>query len=385
MRALLDKELADALERRGLRSRPWAVEVDESAYSFLIAKGFSPDLGARPLKRAVEQHLLAPLAAAIVEQSVPAGDQFLFVTAPAGERIEVTFVDPDAELEPTPDGDAPGPALALTGLARSAKGEKEAVAFLLAELQRITDQVNAAQERKGHALSALSEPDFWDRADRFEILAEAEYLDRLQAACRTAERLGARLRRSVRPDGRANAELVGILARRLYVLECALAGIGNAAPTDVFLFLRAAGDETGDFTATLEEMYRRWSDERGMQLAGIGDVDGWRALTLSGLGCGEMLGPESGLHVLEHVDEDRDGSPVTDREQVLVLVVGREPGSDGRDEPMSGALAALRASELPTVVVRRYRPGRSPLVRDAVRGYRTGRVDRVLQGEFDLF
>jgi ATP-dependent Clp protease ATP-binding subunit ClpC len=35
--------------------------------------------------------------------------------------------------------------------------------------------------------------------------------------------------------------------------------------------------------------------------------------------------------------------------------------------------------------VRRYRAGESPLVRDAVRGYRTGRLDRVLAGDFDLF
>ena len=99
MRALLDKELADALARRGLRGKPWAVEVDESAYAFLIEKGFSPELGARPLKRAVERHLLAPLAASIVEQSIPDGDQFLFITAPRGDRIEVVFVDPDAEPE----------------------------------------------------------------------------------------------------------------------------------------------------------------------------------------------------------------------------------------------------------------------------------------------
>jgi ATP-dependent Clp protease ATP-binding subunit ClpC len=36
-------------------------------------------------------------------------------------------------------------------------------------------------------------------------------------------------------------------------------------------------------------------------------------------------------------------------------------------------------------VVRRYRPEPAPLVRDAVRGYRTGRLDRVLDGDFDLF
>ena len=99
MRALLDKELAEALARRGLRARPWAVEVDDSAYAFLIDKGFSPELGARPLKRALERYLLAPLAAAIVEQSVPEGDQFLFVSAVDGDRIEVTFVDPDAEAD----------------------------------------------------------------------------------------------------------------------------------------------------------------------------------------------------------------------------------------------------------------------------------------------
>jgi ATP-dependent Clp protease ATP-binding subunit ClpC len=39
----------------------------------------------------------------------------------------------------------------------------------------------------------------------------------------------------------------------------------------------------------------------------------------------------------------------------------------------------------PTVIVRRYRPGRASLVRDSIRGYRTGRLDRVLAGDFDLF
>ena len=96
MHALLDKELADVTQRRGWRGRPWAVELDESAIAFLIEQGFSPELGARPLKRAVERHLLAPLARAIVAGNVPEGEQFLFVTAP-NDEIEVTFVDPDAD------------------------------------------------------------------------------------------------------------------------------------------------------------------------------------------------------------------------------------------------------------------------------------------------
>src|SRR5205085_271667 len=50
----------------------------------------------RPLKRAVERYLLAPLATAIVSQTFPEGERFLFVSA-RQNRIEVRFVDPDAD------------------------------------------------------------------------------------------------------------------------------------------------------------------------------------------------------------------------------------------------------------------------------------------------
>ena len=391
MRALLDKELADALARRGLRERPWAVEVDESAYAFLIEKGFSPELGARPLKRAVEQHLLAPLAAAIVEQAVPEGDQFLFVTAPSGERIEVVFVDPDAEPVVEDDDEALA-ALELSAVARSPRGDEGSVEFILAELDRLVTEVEQAQTRKGHALSAMSEPGFWEREDRFELLAEAEYLDRLQAAARTAERLGARLRRSVRADGGGNPELVGLLAGRLYVVDRALKGIENDAPREVFLHLRTSGmaagahESTHEFAAMLAEMYVGWADRCGMRAEPLESPNGEHLLAISGLGCGEILGPETGLHVLELVDDERDGSPVVDRDQVQVVIVGRTatPGRSPK-QALRDAREALGSAEPPTVVVRRYRPGRSPLVRDGVRGYRTGRIERVLAGDFDLF
>ena len=40
------------LERRGLKYREWAVEWEASAQDFLLEKGFSPEMGARPLRRA---------------------------------------------------------------------------------------------------------------------------------------------------------------------------------------------------------------------------------------------------------------------------------------------------------------------------------------------
>ena len=390
MRALLDKELADALARRGLRGRPWAVEVDESAYAFLIEKGFSPELGARPLKRAVERHLLAPLAASIVEQSIPAGDQFLFITAPRGERIEVVFVDPDAE--PEVDEQEGVAKLDLPTLARAPRGDDGSVRLVLAELERVDDAVERTQAQKGHALSAISEPGFWERDDRFELLAEVEYLDRLLAATKTADRLGGRLQRSIRADGRANAELVGLLAGRLYVLDQALEGIESGAPNDVFVYVRPSHDarsgdmEHTEFTSTVTQMYVQWADRRGMHLERFDMQDGAHLLAVSGLGCGEILLAETGLHVLEHVDEDRDGSPVVDRDQVQVVVVARTPHAEARsDDVVHAARSALAKVEAPSVIVRRYRPGKAPLVRDGVRGYRTGRLERVLAGDFDLY
>ena len=101
MREILKKELTRVLERRGLKYREWAVEWEASAQDFLLEKGFSPEMGARPLKRAIDQYLIAPLAATIVERRFPEGDQFVFVRSD-GRAIQAEFVDPDTDAPPTP-------------------------------------------------------------------------------------------------------------------------------------------------------------------------------------------------------------------------------------------------------------------------------------------
>src|SRR5207342_288163 len=97
MREILKKELSRVLERRGLKYRDWAVEWEASAQEFLLEKGFSPDMGARPLKRAIDQYVIAPLAATIVERRFPEGEQFVFFRSD-GRAIQAEFVDPDADL-----------------------------------------------------------------------------------------------------------------------------------------------------------------------------------------------------------------------------------------------------------------------------------------------
>ena len=254
----------------------------------------------------------------------------------------------------------------------------------------MTAAVEELQVQKGHALSVMSEPGFWEREDRFTILGEAEYLDRLGAATKTAERLGARVERSVRPGGHANAKLVGLLANRLYVLDRAVAGVEASAPTDVFVHVRATGTDRGPeaepFAALLAEMYVGWAQSRGMRLERLDAPAGEHLLAVSGLGCGEILAGESGLHVLEQVDGGREGDTIADREHVRVRILALADGPDASAAALARqALDAADDADAAAVIVRRYRPGRAPLVRDSLRGYRTGRLDRVLAGDFDLY
>ena len=241
MRLLVRKELQAVTKRRGLRTRPWSVEWDESAVDFLLERGFTTDLGARPLKRAVEEHVLAPLARAIVEHEVPRGDQFLFVRAQDGEGITVEFIDPEAEApaEPPPaePGDKDLPAIAL-----DPTGSPEEVATLEAAFaaveQRVTD--GGFAERKDAILTRMGEPEFWDDPGRFAALGEAEYLDRIDAGLAGAGRLLRRL------TPRGSAEVARLVAQRLHLLRLALDALAAGEPADAFVRVRAQQRRRGE-------------------------------------------------------------------------------------------------------------------------------------------
>jgi len=280
MRALLEKEIDDVRRRRGLRDRPWAIELDESANEFLIERGFSPTLGARPLKRAVEQYLLAPLARAIADAQVPTGDQFLFLSAKEG-KIAVEFVgleEVDEDDQPVTGVEAGGEedsrtdeellrGFSLRGIHR--RSERDALAAIL---KRTEARVQEHAQRKEHLLAEIRREGFWENDERFSVLAEVEYLDRFQAACATARRLGERLATS--EDERALHDLGELLAVRLHVLCQALAGLGRGAPFECFLRLRLSSENEEDeraqrFLTQITDMYRGWAARRGMTVRAL--------------------------------------------------------------------------------------------------------------------
>jgi ATP-dependent Clp protease ATP-binding subunit ClpC len=399
MRVILHKELSRVLERRGFKDRAWAVEWEASALEFLLERGFSPEMGARPLKRAIEQYVIAPLAATIVERRFPEGDQFVFVRSD-GRAIQAEFVDPDSDARAAAapaETEAPGRPPTLASMILAPRGTPAEFAALAVEAAGIKETLAAPDwERRKLALSnEMIAPDFWSRPQRYETLARFALMDRVAAADATADALRGRLARGSgggRPENDSrhySRELIARLAQSLYLVKEGLKDALEGAPVEVALMVEPAFDSPGgDGKATaawcqqLRDMYRAWSDHRHMQISELPGSPAGEApmLLISGFGAHRVLERECGLHVLELADGHAGAGRATARVRLAVTPLGDVP-----DAKLASALSkAFGEAPLPSAVVRRYRGEPSPLVRSGDGSWRSGRLDAVLRGDFDL-
>jgi ATP-dependent Clp protease ATP-binding subunit ClpC len=389
MRGILKKELAALRERRGLRDRAWAVEWESSALEFLLEKGFSPEMGARPLKRAIDQYVVAPLAALIVERRFPEGDQFVFVRSD-GEAIQAEFVDPDADFTEADtlleaSGDAPPTALAAMILAPAGtRAEFEALGTEYAGIER-TLESDEWETLKAKLSGDMSAADFWSRPDRFHTLARLALMDRVRAATETAESLKARLARAGGSARLYSRELVARLALQLHLVQEGIKDAIDGAPIELALAIEPVFDGSADRQATLDwcrklsSMYRAWAGKRRMQMSVLPGAGDDLVLLVNGFGAHRTLSCEAGLHVFDASESAGGASRVTARMRLAIVPLADIPPVKAK----SAILKTLEQAPRANAVVRRYR-AEPPLVRNADGKWRTGRLDLVLGGEFDL-
>ncbi|MBD3219895.1 AAA domain-containing protein [bacterium] len=399
MRELLELELARADRRRGLRHRDWAVIWDAAAVEYLLDRGFTADLGARPLRRAVERHLLEPLAELIASGRIPTGDQFVFVEVRDG-RLATRFVDPDADEERALAPDAPTDAapvgeVTIGGIVVEPRGTEAELATLRAAHQHLVESVarDDWSARKDSAMAAASRDGFWDDPGRFAVLDVIERCDRLEHAVGSADQLLGRLERMAGPVAakrRAGLprDLVARLADLLRLLDLARESLLAGEPWDAYLQVDVEGTPqaagAGDWPDRLVAMYSEWAQRRRMRLEVLEDATAstgkgrrWLAV-VSGLAAWTLLRGEDGQHVWEEPDDGAEKA----RRQARVRVIGAEV--DG-DEPHRVARRRLGAPSPESLrLVRIYRAEPDPLVRDRIAGWRSGRLDRVLAGGFDV-
>ncbi len=99
---IIEIELSKVRERLGAKGIK--LELEQSAKDFLIEKGYNPDFGARPLRRAIGQYIEDPLAEALLSGEYKGGqrltvtrkegeDHLFFKSEPAGDA------NPDASRE----------------------------------------------------------------------------------------------------------------------------------------------------------------------------------------------------------------------------------------------------------------------------------------------
>jgi ATP-dependent Clp protease ATP-binding subunit ClpC len=403
MREILRHELELALQRRGLRTRQWAVEWEDSALEFLLAQGFSLELGARPLKRAIDRYLLSPLAITLVNHQAPQGDQFLFVRSD-GKRILVEFVDPDHPPEteaaavpapaPAEEAATPQEASSLRRLILQPLGSDQEVRLLAQAYERLSGSIRgeAWRRRKEEALARLEDPDFWSDPDRFSTLGAVEYMERIKSGLETARSL---LQRLGAPGSRPvhSPHFVSRLSLQLYLLSEACASLEQALPKDAFLKIEVIPDSRKDASLQLEfadrlcRMYLLWAGKRHMRFKSLQDErrNSSRRLLLavSGFGAYSILAPENGLHVFEIPEKEK----AFKRCSVPVMVAAQpEEPALGEGGLLEQAGEAFRQSaQAQRRVVRYYRAAPSALVRDSVSKWRSGRLDMILDGNFDLF
>jgi ATP-dependent Clp protease ATP-binding subunit ClpC len=234
----------------------------------------------------------------------------------------------------------------------------------------------------------MAAADFWSRPDRHATLSRLALMDRVRAATGTAQSLRERLVRGTERSGKHSREMIGRVALQLHLIKAGIKDVFEAAPIEVALLVEPALERPSDGQATrawclqLREMYRAWARNRHMQLSEIPDGagPGLPLLLISGFGAHRLLAQEVGLHVLERAEDDKGGGRAAGRVRLAVAPLG----DLSRDKLRAALAEAFEAGPKPSAVVRRYRGEPAPLVRDMVASWRTGKLDAVLRGDFDL-
>jgi hypothetical protein len=185
-------------------------------------------------------------------------------------------------------------------------------------------------------------------------------------------------------------ELVARLAMQVHLVREGLKDLDEKAPAEVALIVEPAfvsdssdGGLAEAWCAEIAKMYRSWAQNRNMNAREIDAVPGVAgpALLVAGFGAHRALAREAGLHILEKSESAGMSGRLTAQVLIAPLPLGNVSTAETRQALATSFSKAKRASN----VVRRYRRGPTPLVRNGDGTVRSGKVEDVLRGNFDLF
>ena len=440
------REVDLVLERSGIRRRRLFVDIDASVYPLLLREGYSKAFGARPLKRTVERLVLLPLARRIAEGNIPHGSLARLVVRNARVQVDLT---PAEEPETAPAEAPPQPAslgslrervaefVAQVGKLREQasplSAQKSSLVARTAEAGFWDNPVEA------HKVGA--------QIHRCDVVLDR--LEQLWKSTRSLDEQVTRLGQNHRELAKLEDRLEELEARSAFaagVMQCREPEmLGDAVVT---LTCLATQGKPLHGVERLAKMYQKLAHRYRFDVevlddqpenGGPGDTV---SLLIGGVGAYLLLAREAGQH---HISKRRGGGKETksvERDVIRVEVGLVPPGelplkrqdvradvravrdlpkrllkqpkfevdllhmpsmvslrvhAEGEEDELIERLLPLVWSKVSAVqkprdeasaetpIVRRYRLGNAPLVKDLRTGRKTGRADDVFSGRLDLF
>lgn len=390
LRKILDIELKSILQRRGLRNKKWDLDMDDSAIEFLLEKGYTINLGARPLKRAIEQYLLAPLALTIVNHNFPQGDQFLMVNR-KDDGLKVTFIDPDhpnvtwEEQQKVMQSQAQkSETLTLPNIMMESVGNLAEFKCIKRELEVLKNEVtsNNIQSSKEELMELMYSNDFWTSKNRKEVLSKIEYFDRFQSAFETSIKLFERLEDPEKERLVYEPSLIKKLAQKIHLLQLSLQSFLNEEAQDLFLNI-SYNKEDEVFAEKIKAMYLKWVNKRKMGVNKISETnkngDYNILFTITGFGAYNILKTEVGFHTFEKRNTQ---NRIVSRHKIQVSI----SPLNFEEDPEQMNLNTITGKFEKVVVskdVRKFNMD-TKQVKDLIHKWQTGNIGKVLSGDFDL-
>lgn len=384
MRRIAQRELGKVYQREGLLERDLLLEVDEGAIDLLLDRGFDPKYGARPLKRAIEELLVLPLARAVLSAD---WSRFqLLRVARRGDGVSLSFEETEqsrklANLERrTVVDDGEGKVVR-----KSLAEVREDLAGIYERLARLEETAHVDDMRK--ELAALDEkaqrPAFWDEAfgkeggvvRRHRLNVELRRLEDLRGRAELVRKL---VEASfIEAEDAVQADLVKEfvrLERQLARAEREIVHFDERDQNDCTLVVRAVGGKDGAarWAKDLAAMYEAWGKDRKYDVTFDARAHGIEVVVRGPYAYGYLKGERGGHRLIAAPASkaDKKGDTFLARVEVIpALREGWEPPKRGDDEPP----------------VRTYDLWRSRGVHDRRTGHSEGDVKRVLSGRIDAF
>ncbi len=384
LRRIARRELGKLYKREGLVERDLLLEVDDGVIDLLLDEGTDPKYGARPLKRAIEELLVIPLARALLG----GGSRRFQLLRVAREGGEVTL-----SFEPTEasrrldnlerrarvsDGEGGTVSLSLAdvraGMARLY--ESLAKLELVADLQGMRRDLADIEARE-------ASPAFWEDAfgrsgmlvRRHRLSVEIRRLEILRGELDAVRELSeASFHDADDSVARELTDAYARLLRRIGRAERELLSFDERDQGDAHLVVTPAGahERAAAWAVDLARMYAAWARDRGYDV----ELD----LAEDGLCHVHVLGPYALGYLRGEVGGHRLVMPPVDRghrrgeaylARVEVLAKGEEPE------------AAAHVDDV--APIRSYDLWHSHGVRDRATGVSDGDAKRVLAGRIDAF